>query len=635
MSSVLKKEKKTKEKQYDGFLKVRIETLRNFMRESDILYYIVPQSDEHLTEFLSPEDKRLEYISGFTGSAGTGLVGLNTAYLFTDPRYYKQAEKELDSSVWELKKFEGDKMNMFINELSKKVGFDPKLMAASNVDSLWTSIFENLIDKVKLIELDTSTSITIDKKSYSKGDTKDEKKEERKLTKIGSIIVLPDSLTGETYKSKRSRLMTVLAGKTIILTKLDEIAWLTNLRGSDIEYCQLFKAFMIIHPDTTYIYIDKSKIGISVASYLASNNIIVRPYLDFYNDLRFTIKKKIVYDAESVNYLVYQKIPKETGIFKNEEKMTDNTLTNPVQMMKAVKNEIEIDGFKRSHLLDGIAKCKFLSWASGSSENPSPILSGKITEYDLVERLESYRKLSGDYLEPSFPTISASGKNSAIIHYIPKSQSECSIVVDNIYLCDSGGQYVFGTTDLTRTVHFGEPTKEQIKMFTVVLKGHISLAMVKFPKGTTGAMLDSLARQYLWTLGTNYDHGTGHGVGHRLNVHEFPPYIDGGSSDTMSELKPGMIMSNEPGYYKPDHYGIRIESIMLVVESEEEGFLEFEQLTLVPMDRKLIDISQFDKAQKDWLNSYHQKCWDLLSPNFIESNDIQTLGWLEHNCFPF
>jgi Xaa-Pro aminopeptidase len=642
----------------------RLRCLRNAMKKHNIAYYIVPQTDEHLNEYVSGKDKRLEYISGFTGSVGTALIGssFNSAYIFVDGRFHDQVRMELDMKKWSIVNTNDHTISTFLKFLKDKnkqhqsgvkigsgidsesyhkllpisiqnsispdvlsdilsssdssdtnVGFDPKLISASEVEPDWISISTNLIDELRKNDSDTSHNLL----QYSKISETDE-----------SLIVLPEEITGETYMSKRSRLMSLLDHTSIILTKPDEIGWLINLRGSDIKYCQTFKAFMIIHPDTTTLYINKLKLGRDVLSYLDSNNIIVKPYDVFYNDLKFMLKKKTVCDLDNVNYLVSHKIPKDQIL----------SLPSPIITMKAIKNDVEIDGFKKCHILDAIANCKFFAWISmdeNTTKVPtdiSPIVRKKLNESDFAEYIDTYRKLSGEYLGQSFPTIIASGKNSAIVHYEP-TKTNNSIISADMLLCDSGGHYTNGTTDITRTLHLGKPSKEQIMMYTAVLKGHIDLAMAKFPKGTSGAVLDSLARQYLWKLGKNYDHATGHGVGHRLNVHEHVPVIDVTADFYMSELKSGMIISNEPGYYSFGHFGIRIESLMVVIESpDNDEFLEFEQLTLVPMERKLIDVSAMNVSQRKWLNDYHKKCWDTLTVSL--KNDDQTLTWLRHNCYP-
>lgn len=574
--------------------------LRKIMKQHNIEYYIVPHSDQHLSEYVSESDERIKFISGFSGSAGTVIVGIESAYLWTDGRYHLQADNEVNLTLWTVMKYQlpgvpswDDWLKVFVKR-PNTIGIDPKLMLADDVNKLWTSIDYNIVDMVKRL---------LNHKNLT--------------SRSNTLFLLDEKFSGDSYQSKRALLVKELGEDTsMIISDLSEIAWLLNIRGSDIECTPVFYAFMIIHPESTWLFVDLTKLTNEVSVYFKANNITVRNYDSFYYELSIMANRRMVYDNKNSNYLIHKYLDGQIITILRE---------SPIKMMKAVKNMTEQEGFRRCHIRDGCAKTKFLAWLNNQMN-----LGTIMNEVIVANQLESFRKMNENFIGLSFPTISSVGPNSAVIHYQPSVET-CSRLVPGIYLCDSGAQYLDGTTDVTRTVCFGTPTQEQIKAYTMVLKGHIDIGMAKFPQGTTGSNLDILARRYLWADGKDYCHSTGHGVGHCSNVHESPPYI--GKKFVLNSLCPGMVISNEPGYYKDGEFGIRIESLIMVVE-ENKDFLKFETLTLVPMERKLIDCDLLDKSQIEWLDAYHQKCWDMLAPIIIKDKDHLTLNWLEMMCLP-
>lgn len=575
--------------------------LRKLMRQFKVQYYIIPHSDQHLSEYVSEIDERIKFISGFSGSAGTVIVGMDSAYLWTDGRYHLQADKEVDSTLWTVMKYQASGVPSWSEWIKqsitdpKIIGFDPKLMSTEDVDPKWTSIEQNIVDMVKRLL-----------------NHKDP------MTDSNKLFILDETFSGESYRSKRARLMKELGEDTsMIVSDLCEIAWLLNLRGSDIECTPVFYAFMIVHPESTWLFVDLAKLTDEVSEYLRVNKITVAPYEAFYHELSVTSNRRMVYDKNNSNYLIHKYIDGEIVTIQR---------TSPIEMMKALKNPVEQKGFRACHIRDGLAKTKFLAWLSNQME-----LKTDLNEVTVATQLESFRKQDPKFLGLSFPTISSVGPNAAVIHYQPSADT-CSKLVPGIYLCDSGAQYLDGTTDVTRTVCYGEPTREEIEAYTMVLKGHIDVGMAKFPQGTTGSHLDVLARRYLWADGKDYCHSTGHGVGHCSNVHESPPYI--GKRNLAVPLAPGMVVSNEPGFYKDGEFGIRIESLIMVMKDQiDENYFNFETLTLIPMERKLIDPKMMDANQIAWLDQYHQRCWNVLSSLIIKDDDL-TLEWLGTQCLP-
>lgn len=594
----------------------RLSALRSLMQKHKVNGYIIPSGDAHSSEYIAPIDGRREYISGFSGSAGVALVTETNAYLWTDGRYFLQAEKQLDPSQWTLMKM--DYMDTpTLNEYLKKnysstsavVGIDPKLISWSSYsekkDKLGINIQlieENLIDLVW--------------------------NESQPKRPSHPILVLEEKYSGCGVDEKIQKIKNCLKDcDSLILTALDEIAWAFNLRGSDIPYNPVFFSYAIIEKkeqQSSTIYLNKNSLDDKVRLHLESFKVSIKDYEDIFADLEG--KKDFKYlISQTCNTKLVQSIRQNSSFVVDK---------SPVESLKAIKNPVEIEGFRQCHIRDGVALCRYFSWLERS------IAEGKsISEYEGAEKLEYFRSLNENFRGLSFDTISSVGPNAAVIHY--KVEKESAKIIDNkhIYLCDSGGQYLDGTTDTTRTMHFGTPTDMEKETFTLVLAGHIELDTAIFPQGTTGYQLDILARMPLFRRGLNYRHGTGHGVGHFLNVHEGPQGISSRISNNSVALQPGMTLSNEPGYYEDFKFGIRIEDVVVVVVKElkynfgNSEYYGFENFTVVPIQKKLIEKKLLTEEQVEWVNNYHARVLDVVG-NKLKNVDKEAYEWLKLECLP-
>ena len=615
----------------------RLAHLRELMKNEKIDVYIVPSEDSHQSEYIAPCDARREHISGFSGSAGTAVVTLEKAALATDGRYFNQASKQLDSN-WTLLKQGLEDVPTWQEwtteqaEGGKTVGVDPAVITASDARKLsetlkkkskatLVGVKENLVDKVW-------------------GSARPSRPTEK-------IRVLPEIYTGKPFTEKIQDLRKELDKKKaggMIVSMLDEIAWLFNLRGNDIPYNPVFFSYAAITPTSATIYVDDHKITSDVKSALGKD-VSIKPYDALFSDL--TALSDSIAESAATNghtngttskskhhqFLLSNKASWALSLgLGGEEKVTE--ARSPIADAKAIKNETELEGMRQCHIRDGAALSEYFAWL----EEELVEKGAKLDEVQAADKLEQIRSKGDRFVGLSFDTISSTGPNAAVIHYKPEP-GNCSIIDQKaIYLCDSGAQYLDGTTDTTRTLHFGTPTDFEIKAYTLVLKGVIALDRVVFPKGTTGFAIDVLARQHLWREGLDYRHGTGHGVGSYLNVHEGPIGI--GTRSTYSEvaLNAGNVLSDEPGYYEDGNFGIRIENMIMGREVDtthkfgEKPWLGFEHVTMVPMCRKLIDASLFDQDEKEWLNSYHKEVWDKTSGFFRD--DERTTKWLKRETQP-
>lgn len=583
--------------------------LRSLMRNkayvSEPLHaYIVPSGDAHQSEYIAPYDNRRAFISGFDGSAGTAVITEHQAGLWTDGRYFLQAEKQLDDN-WTLMRdgipgtpSQGDWLSKVL-PMGGRVGVDPFLMATETWKPLskllksnghhLVPVSENLIDLVW---------------------------DDQPSPPSNSLMILEQKYTGKTWQEKICLVREKLEEKkadALILTALDEVAYLFNMRGSDIEYNPVFFAYAVICANSVHLFLDEERLDKKVRHHLNLDmqdgndgvTITILPYNDvksFVADLPKNVSGKI-WISEKSSFGLVNSIPKLRRLSQ----------PSPVALMKAVKNEAEIDGMKRAHVKDAVTLCEYFSWLEKN------VPSGTVTEVSAADKLEQIKRGQEDYVSLSFATISSTGPDGAIIHYHPLPETDKALSTEEVYLCDSGAQYKDGTTDVTRTMHFGTPSDYEKECFTRVLKGHINLSTVVFPNGVKGQLLDSLARTALWDVGLDYLHGTGHGVGAFLNVHEGPCGIH---QRVMHEtpLQEGMILSDEPGYYEDGKFGCRIENVVIIVKCDtkynfrNKGFLTFEPLTLVPIQQKMIDASLLTQKEIDWLNDYHSKCRDIVGP---------------------
>lgn len=595
-------------------IKEKINRLRQQMYKYEVDAYIVPSVDPHQSEYVPPAWQRRQWLSGFTGSAGEVVITKNKACLWTDFRYHIQAEQELEGTDFMLFK----KGNIDVPELEDwlakelhsgdRVGLDSKLFSYNRFRRL-KERFKGQGIVIKTIQTNLVDEIWQDQ------------------PKLPATLIhpYPTKYSGEAIENKLSRLREKMASEQVdvhVITNLDGIAWLYNIRGNDVDFTPVTIAYAAVTQIEAFLFVKLNKVTEEAGNYLGSL-VKIEDYDKFQDFLeKFAgLKSRIWLDPDTVSQWVVDLLGKDCKfVFK----------PSPITLFKAVKNEVEVEGFRNVHVRDGCAMVRFLAWFEKA------VIQENITEVQAADRVDMQRGREDMFKGPSFKTIAAYNEHAAIVHYEPCIKSDVTIKVPGIFLIDSGGQYLDGTTDITRTIAIGQPMQEQRENFTRVLKGHIQLAMTRFPKGTVGKQLDTIARKYLWDVGLNYGHGTGHGVGHYLNVHEGPQVLTY-SRCTETPLEPGMIVSNEPGYYKHGHYGIRIESLVLTVKDdnlssyENSPFYAFETLTLCPIDQALIDKGLMTKQEIDFLNAYHMKVRQTLLPLL---DDEQTRAWLEKATQP-
>ncbi|KAI8094982.1 peptidase M24, structural domain-containing protein [Gilbertella persicaria] len=616
------------------FTSERLARLRSLMKEQDIHVYLVPSEDAHQSEYIADCDKRRHWISGFTGSAGFAIVTLTEAALFTDGRYFLQASQELDEN-WSLMKQGLPQVPTWQEYLVKnvsagsRIGLDPTLINAVDAHQLTSQlepmgsrlipISQNLIDLAWGKDRPESPK---DKVFVQPIEYTGKKRKSQEMPNIVTLMKLGKSVQ-EKLKELRQHIQKRDAYGTVV-SALDEIAWLFNLRGSDIECNPVFFSYAVVNVSEAMLYVDLDKVTEEVKSHLDQASITVKPYTQFFDDLKtlqFEGKKLLVNNKTS---LAVEVAVGESNVLEERSFITD---------AKAIKTKEELEGMRACHLRDGAALVQYLAWLE------QKLLAGeKLSEVDGADRLEQFRAAQEHYVGLSFATISSTGPNGAIIHYKPEKET-CKIIDPaHIYLCDSGGQYRDGTTDVTRTFHFGTPSAYEKRCFTRVLQGHIAIDQVVFPKGTTGYLLDPFARQPLWQDGLNFLHGTGHGVGSFLNVHEGPHGIGIRVSYNDTPLAAGMTVTNEPGYYEDGKFGIRIENVILVKDVETpnnfggRGYLGFEHVTIAPMGRNLIDVELLSPSERQWVNDYHQECLTKLGP-LVAHNAVAT-AWLKKETSP-
>lgn len=584
-----------------------IETFEQKLKNENIKAYIVPTSDYHQSEYISDYFKTRAYLSGFTGSAGTLVITDSDARLWTDGRYFLQAEKELDGKSVSLMRM-GQKniptIFEFLDNALKDgdtIAFDPKVVS--------TNFVKEMVKSFKGKNVNFCTNL----------DFIDLLWPNRPQLPKDKIYLLANFFAGKTYQEKLNEVRKKLASLKVtdfLLTALEDIAWLLNLRGNDVLYTPVFLSYLYITDKEVTLYVDKSKLGFDAVEYLNENNIKVKDYYAIYSDVKKINNRTVLIDPDKVNYELYQSLKANNAIVLNQ---------NPTLALKAIKNEIEIKNTKLAHIKDGVAVTKFIYYVKHNYKKDG------LTELKASDYLLKCREEQKGFLEPSFNTICGFKANASMLHYSATLETDTDINGDGLLLVDSGGQYLEGTTDITRTIAIGNISEEERKHFTTVLKSVIALSKAVFLEGCTGLNLDILARGPIWNLLLDYRCGTGHGVGHILSVHEGP---NGFRWKKVSErndsaiLENGMITTNEPGIYIDNKYGIRIENEMLCVskgESEYGKFLGFETLTLCPIDLDAIDENLLTKDEKEWLNNYHQTVFNTLK-EYIKEEEI--LQWL-------
>lgn len=573
-----------------------IEKLREVMRVEKINYYIIPSSDFHQSEYVAEYFKGREFISGFTGSAGTLLVGIEEAYLWTDGRYFIQAENELKGSGICLMKMrtpgyptieEWIKKNIKENET---LGFDGRLFSVSQYETYLGISKEN---KFKIImEKDLLRHIWKDRRDLPKE----------------KVFLHDEKYSGKSASEKLSEVREYLRDKNanhFILSSLDDIAWLCNIRGNDIRFNPVVLSYVIVGTDYANIYIDNEKVNAEIRYKLNDEGFEIKHYESIVDDVKH-LSGSVILDSNKLNAKIFTSLNnEEVNIIKE-----DNITTK----LKAIKNDVEIANWEVSQVRDGIAMVRFIKWLK------SNVGKEKITEISASDKLTAYRAQGDNYKGDSFATIAGYKDHASMMHYSATKESEYELKKEGMFLIDSGAQYLDGTTDITRTFILGPITEEEKRDYTLVLKGHIALATARFLKGSTGINLDVLARRPLWDYGIDYKCGTGHGVGFFLNVHEGPQAIRPEGNSVV--LEPGMILTNEPGVYKKGKHGIRTENTLIVEKdlvSEEFGeFYKFRTMSYCPIDLEGINLEMLSVEEKDWLNNYHKIVFEKLSTHLNE-----------------
>lgn len=620
-----------------GHLLKKLRCLMQASSSGSISAYIVPSGDAHQSEYIAECDMRRQFISKFTGSAGTAVITLDKAALWTDGRYHLQASKQLELANWTLMKdglpdtpTQGDWLKDVLQP-GNKVGVDPMLIS----HDAWKRLSKDLRSReITLVAVKENLIDQVWEDSHVLQPT-DSPRPPRPCNKL---ISLNTDITGKEWTTKVQELRCELAKKkagAIILTALDDIAWLLNLRGSDIDYNPVFFAYCVVTTSDVILFIDKAKLSPEIEQFLKashgsalSNEVCVRimSYDDIINHITGDLiptEKQLIWISGGSSEAIISCIPKKQRYLQ----------ASPVTKAKAIKNEVEIQNMKNCHVRDAAALCEYLAWLEKTIE-ANPNGHDCLWEIPGADRLEECRKQQEHFMGLSFPSISGCGPNGAVIHYTPSEITKRRIGKNELYLIDSGAQYLDGTTDVTRTVHFGTPSPKERECFTLVLKGHIQLAKAIFPRLVKGNSLDSFARQALWSRGLDYLHGTGHGVGMFLNVHEGPSSISPRGSPDDPGLEPGQILSNEPGYYEAGAFGIRIENLVVTRSTETKynfsnrGFLRLETITLVPIQLKMIDFSMLTKDEIDWLNEYHAICRDLVGAHLDKTGKSDVKQWL-------
>lgn len=589
----------------NSIINERIAALRAHIVKENIQAFIIPSTDPHLSEYVAPHWQSREWISGFTGSAGTVVVTAKEAGLWTDSRYFLQADRQIEETGIALYKEmlpETPSIPAFLSSLLQKgdtVGIDGKMFSADEVQHLQRELrqsgihVKSIADPMQLIWSD------------------------RPAMPLAPAFIYDTKYAGKSFTEKLSAVrkkMKAAGAESLLLSALDEIAWLLNIRGSDVHCNPVVVSYLLIERYEIHCFIQPQKVTAELASYFKANGISIHGYKEIEDYLSNTHAESILVNPVKTNYAIYSAICPTCRIING---------TSPIALLKAVRNEQEIIGIHAAMQRDGIALVRFLKWLEEA------VPAGRETEISVDRKLHEFRAAQPLYMGESFDTIAGYKEHGAIVHYEATPETDVALKPEGFLLLDSGAQYLDGTTDITRTIALGNLTEEEKLDYTLILKGHIALAMAVFPEGTRGAQLDVLARMPIWQQHMNYLHGTGHGVGHFLNVHEGPQSIR--MNENPIPLQPGMITSNEPGVYKAGSHGIRTENLVLTVPAGEGMFgnyLKFETITLCPICRKGIIKELLTAEEIKWLNKYHQTVYEKLAPDL--NNDERE--WLKEAC---
>ncbi len=583
----------------------RIAALREAMKQHKIDAYIIPTSDPHMSEYPADCWKYREWISGFTGSAGTVIITADKAGLWTDSRYFLQASTQLEGTGIELFKMmlpETPTIPEFLTHELKEgqtVGLNGETYSLADARSLEKALAE------KEIKLNTNASLI------------DPIWKERPAIPEAPMFEMPIELSGKSTEDKLidiNKMLHKAGADCTILSALDEVAWTFNIRGTDVAYNPVVISYAFVSEKESVLFVNPKKIPAEIAEHLKKEGVTLADYGMFATFLsRLPEQTRVFIDSKRTNVAIYNALPKSSILIEG---------TSPANHLKSIKNETEIKGFRNAVLKDGIAMTKFYFWLEKMLK-----AGEKVTELSAAAKLTALRSEQPQYVMDSFASISSYGPHGAVVHYSPTPETDTELKTDSLYLLDSGAQYLDGTTDITRTIALcDEPSEQMKKDFTRALKGTIGIAKCKFPAGIRGCLIDAFARKALWDAGINYLHGTCHGIGHCLNVHEGPQSIRMEENPVI--LEPGMVMSDEPAMYRPGEYGIRTENMILIrkdSETEFGKFLGFETLTLCYIDTKLVIPSMLSVREHAWLNKYHQMVYDLVSPHLTEEEK----AWLK------
>ena len=582
----------------------RIAALREAMKQHKIDAYIIPTSDPHMSEYPADCWKYREWISGFTGSAGTVIITADKAGLWTDSRYFLQASTQLEGTGIELFKMmpETPTIPEFLTHELKEgqtVGLNGETYSLADARSLEKALAE------KEIKLNTNASLI------------DPIWKERPAIPEAPMFEMPVELSGKSTEDKLidiNKMLHKAGADCTILSALDEVAWTFNIRGTDVAYNPVVISYAFVSEKESVLFVNPKKIPAEIAEHLKKEGVTLADYGMLATFLsRLPERTRVFIDSKRTNVAIYNALPKSSILIEG---------TSPANHLKSIKNETEIKGFRNAVLKDGIAMTKFYFWLEKMLK-----AGEKVTELSAAAKLTALRSEQPQYVMDSFASISSYGPHGAVVHYSPTPETDTELKTDSLYLLDSGAQYLDGTTDITRTIALcDEPSEQMKKDFTRALKGTIGIAKCKFPAGIRGCLIDAFARKALWDAGINYLHGTCHGIGHCLNVHEGPQSIRMEENPVI--LEPGMVMSDEPAIYRPGEYGIRTENMILIREDSETEFgkfLGFETLTLCYIDTKLVIPSMLSVREHAWLNKYHQMVYDLVSPHLTEEEK----AWLK------
>ena len=577
----------------------KIAALRQLMREHKLAAYIVPGNDPHASEYMAAHWCEMQWLSGFNGESGTVVVTLDRAFLWTDSRYYLQAGIDLKDSTIELMRESdidcptiAEWLTTNLPSSPVQIGVNPEMWSVNAFADLKAQL---AAAQYSLYSIDLIRPLWI---------------ENRPAIPQDKLYPYSEDFAGESVESKLSRIREIVNRKSshrqwaLITSALDEIAWLLNIRGNDVEYNPVVISYVVLEPEKCTLFVDAAKLDSAAQNYLDFNNIDIQPYEAVFDYIR-GLQGTVYYDGARVNQALYEAIPAACKAVH---------MQSPILVDKAKKNAVELEGERIAMRQDAVALTRFFKWLEEEA------FQSPVTEWDLMEKLHAFRAMGDNFVEESFGTIAGYRGNGAIVHYAATRDNCAEVHPEGMLLLDSGGQYLDGTTDITRTVWLGGEIPAQAKRdYTYVLKGHIALSTVRFPRGTRGNQLDALAKQYMWQAGITFGHGTGHGVGHFLGCHEGPQNVRTDNNPTVLEI--GHIVSDEPGIYRTGEWGIRTENLITVIPAErteatttDDQWLTFETLTLCFYDTALIDRSLMTPAEIDWINAYHQRVYNEIAP---------------------